>query len=106
MDNISERSLRSSSVDKDQKTPYTSDIRLDDTEKASKQAPTSLSDPKSYPEGGPEAWLTVAGCSACLFVSFGWVNCIGVFQNYYTTDILRGTSPSKVAWISSLQSAL
>lgn len=73
----------------------------DDAEKA----PPSMMDPNSFPEGGSEAWLTVAGCSACLFVSFGWVNCIGVFQNYYTTDLLKGTSPSKVAWIASLQSA-
>lgn len=82
MDDMSERSLRSSSSVGSHQTPlYTSDIRLDHGDKASRPAPVSLSDPNSYPEGGSEAWLTVAGCSACLFVSFGWVNCIGVFQN-------------------------
>lgn len=80
-------------------------LGLDDAEKALEPAPPSMMDPNSFPEGGSEAWLTVAGSSACLFVSFGWVNCIGVFQNYYTADLLRGTSPSKVAWIASLQSA-
>jgi hypothetical protein len=60
-------------------------------------------DPKSFPDGGAKAWLAVAGSSACLFVSFGWVNCIGVFQDYYQTHQLREYSPSQIAWIPSLQ---
>ena len=61
------------------------------------------SDPSSFPDGGKTAWLTVAGASACLFVSFGWINCIGVFQDYYQTHQLREYTPSTVAWIPSLQ---
>lgn len=37
-------------------------------------------DPSSFPDGGAKAWLTVAGGACCLFVSFGWINCVGVFQ--------------------------
>ncbi|KAH9210136.1 major facilitator superfamily transporter [Leptodontidium sp. 2 PMI_412] len=57
----------------------------------------------AYPEGGPTAWLAVAGATACLFVSFGWVNVIGVFQEYYQSHQLRDYSPSDIAWIPSLQ---
>ena len=34
-----------------------------------------LNDPKSFPDGGFEAWLVVAGAFCCLFCSFGWINC-------------------------------
>jgi len=60
-------------------------------------------DPSSFPEGGAKAWLTVAGAAACLFVSFGWINCIGVFQDYYQTHQLRDYTPSDIAWIPALQ---
>jgi hypothetical protein len=58
----------------------------------------------AYPEGGPTAWLAVAGATACLFVSFGWVNVIGIFQEYYQIHQLHDYSPSDIAWIPSLQS--
>lgn len=61
-------------------------------------------DPSPFPEGGAKAWLTVAGASACLFVSFGWVNCVGVFQEYYQTNQLSHYTPGDIAWIPSLQS--
>ena len=32
-------------------------------------------DPKSFPDGGWEAWLVVSGAFAVLFCSFGWINC-------------------------------
>lgn len=60
-------------------------------------------DPTSFPEGGTKAWLTVAGAAACLFVSFGWVNCVGIFQDYYETHQLKAYTPSEVAWIPALQ---
>ncbi|KAJ5105041.1 MFS transporter asaE [Penicillium alfredii] len=55
------------------------------------------------PDGGLQAWLTVLGGFCCLFVSFGWINCIGVFQAYYESHQLRDLSTSKVAWITSLE---
>ena len=73
------RSLHDVSVNGERYSLSGSWTRLDDAEQVLKPAPHSMMDPKSYLEGGSDAWLTVAGCSACLFVSFGWVNCIGVF---------------------------
>lgn len=75
-----------------------------DVEKVEKPPVNPWMDPKSFPDGGAKAWLTVAGGSACLFVSFGWVNCIGVFQNYYQTHQLKEYTPSEIAWIPALQS--
>lgn len=75
-----------------------------DDELDQKPAENPWMDPKAFPEGGAQAWLTVAGSSACLFVSFGWVNCVGVFQEYYQTHQLKEYSASDVAWIPALQS--
>lgn len=63
-------------------------------------------DKSAFPEGGAKAWLTVSGASACLFVSFGWVNCVGIFQDYYQENQLRDYTPSEIAWIPALQSKI
>ncbi|KAI1957045.1 hypothetical protein LOZ58_005967 [Ophidiomyces ophidiicola] len=52
---------------------------------------------------GLRAWLTVAGAWCCLFCGFGWVNAIGVFQEYYQTHQLRHYSTSSISWILSLE---
>ncbi|KAJ5963702.1 uncharacterized protein N7479_003578 [Penicillium vulpinum] len=59
--------------------------------------------PPSVPDGGLQAWLTVAGASVALFVSFGWVNCIGLFQAEYETNQLKDFSSSDVSWITSME---
>jgi MFS family permease len=51
-------------------------------------------------------WLSVVGGFCCLFVSFGWVTCIGVFQAYYSTHQLREYSASTVGWIPSAETFL
>jgi hypothetical protein len=76
--------------------------KLNQTQSSTPQIPNS--DIGDFPEGGAEAWLTVLGSSACLFVSFGWVNCVGIFQQYYQTHQLSEYSASQIAWIPSLQS--
>lgn len=55
------------------------------------------------PEGGSRAWLTVAGSAAALFVTFGWVNCIGLFQAQYEAHELRQYSSSEISWITSME---
>ncbi|PVI04588.1 MFS general substrate transporter [Periconia macrospinosa] len=61
-------------------------------------------DPKAFPDGGWEAWLVVLGGFCAAFASFGWVNCVGIFQDYYASNFLSSYSPSTVAWIPSTQS--
>jgi len=59
--------------------------------------------PSQFPDGGKAAYLTLLGGFCCLFCSFGWLNCVGVFQNYYQQNQLREYSPSTIAWIPSIQ---
>ena len=75
-----------------------------DEELVRKPAANPWMDPKAFPEGGAKAWLTVAGASTCLFVSFGWINCVGVFQEYYQAHQLKQYSASDISWIPALQS--
>jgi MFS family permease len=66
-------------------------------------APVSPWHPSQFPDGGKQAYLTLLGGFCCLFCSFGWLNCLGVFQNYYQMNQLRDYSPSTIAWIPSIQ---
>lgn len=59
--------------------------------------------PADFPDGGLEAWLVIVGAWCCLFVSFGWITSIGVFQDYYQGHQLSNYSSSTIAWIPSLQ---
>jgi hypothetical protein len=71
-----------------------------DAEKALASQPPADDAP---PDGGLQAWLVVLGAWCTAFCSFGWVNSIGVFQEYYQNDLLKDYSSSTIAWIPSLQ---
>ncbi|KAK2074465.1 hypothetical protein P8C59_008672 [Phyllachora maydis] len=55
------------------------------------------------PDGGLVAWLVVLGAWCTSFCSFGWINSIGIFQEYYSTELLNTYSSATIAWIPSLQ---
>jgi MFS family permease len=57
----------------------------------------------SFPDGGLRAWLTVFGSFCCLFCSFGWINAMGVFQEYYQSVLFPNYSTSAISWIVSLE---
>ncbi|CAI9632382.1 unnamed protein product [Alternaria burnsii] len=57
-------------------------------------------------DGGHAAWLTVAGSILVYYASFGVMNSFGFFQNYYSSDFLKQTPPSTIAFIGTLQMAL
>ncbi|KAJ9144716.1 major facilitator superfamily transporter protein [Pleurostoma richardsiae] len=71
----------------------------DDPEKAAQPKPFG----SDSPDGGAVAWLVVLGGWCTSFCSFGWINSIGVFQEYYQNELLSGYSPSTISWIPSLQ---
>lgn len=54
-------------------------------------------------EGGRVAWLTVAGSILVYYSSFGIMNSFGFFQNYYTSDFLKDTPASTIAFCGTLQ---
>ncbi|ETI25195.1 hypothetical protein G647_04568 [Cladophialophora carrionii CBS 160.54] len=60
-------------------------------------------DPSQFPEGGLEAWTVVFGSACGIYVSFGWINCIGVFQDYYQSHQLKEYTSQEIAWIPSLE---
>ena len=55
------------------------------------------------PEGGTKAYLSLIGASTAMFVSFGWVNCIALFQAEYETNQLKQYSSSTISWIPSME---
>lgn len=59
--------------------------------------------PEDFPDGGREAWLVLLGGFCGLFCTFGLVNCVGVFQTYYSRGPLSHLSQSTIAWIPSVQ---
>ncbi|KAL4993387.1 major facilitator superfamily domain-containing protein [Aspergillus recurvatus] len=59
--------------------------------------------PDAPPDGGLRAWSTVVGAFCGMFVSFGWISCIGVFIDYYKTHLLQDVSTSAITWITSLE---
>lgn len=54
------------------------------------------------PDGGARAWLVVFGSWSCTFLISGWINALGVFQDFYSTVLFPNLSTSTVAIIPSL----
>ncbi len=48
---------------------------IEQTHNAKDPIVASRADPNSFPDGGWEAWLVVAGGFCSVFCSFGWINC-------------------------------
>ncbi|KAL7923274.1 major facilitator superfamily domain-containing protein [Trichoderma austrokoningii] len=63
-------------------------------------------DVKQSFDTGLKAWLQVLGSFFLYFNSWGIINAFGVFETYYEQHILSNKSPSLIAWIGSVQSAL
>ncbi|KAF2008729.1 MFS transporter, MCP family, solute carrier family 16, member 10, partial [Aaosphaeria arxii CBS 175.79] len=60
-------------------------------------------DEKTIPDGGKFAWLCLTGTAACFFTSWGWINCVGVFQEYYKRVQYPDLSHSTIGWISATE---
>lgn len=75
--------------------------RREGTVRAEEDKPSAS--PGDFPDGGTEAWLVVFGAWCALFCTFGLINCVGVFQEYYVNGPLKHYSASTVSWILSVQ---
>ncbi|KAL2811945.1 major facilitator superfamily domain-containing protein [Aspergillus granulosus] len=61
---------------------------------------------KPIPNGGLEAWASVAAVF-CVFVnSWGLISTYGAFQEFYQTVLLPNESPSAISWVGSIQATL
>ncbi|KAJ7844683.1 MFS general substrate transporter [Mycena leptocephala] len=58
--------------------------------------------PATFPEGGFQAWATVAGAFIVQFCGFGYTNSFGVYQDFYTREYLTESSASAISWIGSI----
>ncbi|KZP00473.1 MFS general substrate transporter [Calocera viscosa TUFC12733] len=58
------------------------------------------------PDGGLQAWCTVAGAWLVSLSTFGYMNAYGVYQAYYIETLLPSYSPSAISWIGSVQTLL
>ncbi|KAI5457843.1 major facilitator superfamily domain-containing protein [Mariannaea sp. PMI_226] len=75
--------------------------------KLEEASPEPKVDPlQDFPDGGLQAWLTVLGAFCGLFSSFGWINCVGVFQSYYQTHQLKDKSASTYCILVLMNSEL
>ncbi|KAF4977212.1 hypothetical protein FZEAL_6240 [Fusarium zealandicum] len=80
-----------------------SSIEKSDLEDGATQPKLAPAQGSGAPDGGLTAWLVVLGAWCTSFCSFGWINSVGAFQEYYERDLLRNYSSSTIAWIPSLQ---
>ncbi|KAJ7820545.1 MFS general substrate transporter [Mycena leptocephala] len=66
----------------------------------------------TFPEGGLQAWATVAGATTTFsqilvqFCGFGYTTSFGVYQDFYTRDYLTNSSSSAISWIGSVNALL
>lgn len=54
------------------------------------------------PDGGYRAWLVVFGSWCCNVIISGWLNALGVFQDYYSATLFPTLPESTVAIIPAL----
>ncbi|KAF9260725.1 MFS general substrate transporter [Marasmius fiardii PR-910] len=52
---------------------------------------------------GLRAWIVLSGAFIIEFTTYGLISSWGVFQAYYSSNILKDNAPSSIAWIGSLQ---
>ncbi|KAJ6551902.1 MFS general substrate transporter [Mycena capillaripes] len=75
-------------------------------EKRSKESVTPANAPATsvvvIPDGGVQAWATVAGSFLIMFCGFGYASSFGVYQDFYVRTFLPHSSPSAISWIGSL----
>ncbi|PYI33375.1 MFS general substrate transporter [Aspergillus indologenus CBS 114.80] len=100
MSETHDSSSTASSLEKGPQPAHTGDHGDSETSHSVEDAsPAAASPPKKQ---GTKAWLALTGGVLGMFASFGWVNCVAVFQAEYELNQLRDYSSSQVSWISSV----
>ncbi|KAJ7714082.1 major facilitator superfamily domain-containing protein [Mycena metata] len=61
---------------------------------------------EELPDGGLQAWATVAGGFMLYVAGLGYFNAYGVYQDFYVRQFMTRYSPAEIAWIGSCQIAI
>lgn len=69
----------------------------------SREPPPEDVPPPTFAEGGRQGWLTVLGAFGVQFSTFGYATSYGVYETYYSENLLRNHTLSEIAWIGSIQ---
>ncbi|KAF3764238.1 hypothetical protein M406DRAFT_41708 [Cryphonectria parasitica EP155] len=56
----------------------------------------------TFPEGGLDGWLSVAGSFCAMLSIFGLINSSAVFESYFSEHQLKDYSSSQIGWVFSL----
>lgn len=56
---------------------------------------------ETYPEGGKDAWLVVAGAWCAMIPSMGVLNTLAVLQAWVSEHELQGLPESTIGWVFS-----
>lgn len=56
---------------------------------------------ETYPEGGKDAWLVVAGAWCAMIPSMGVLNTLAVLQAWVSEHELKGFPESTIGWVFS-----
>ncbi|ERS98389.1 hypothetical protein HMPREF1624_05173 [Sporothrix schenckii ATCC 58251] len=56
----------------------------------------------TFPEGGVQAWLVVAGSFCAMLSVFGIINTAAVFESWFSTHQLADYTASEIGWVFSL----
>lgn len=62
----------------------------------------SPADSQPFPEGGLEAWSVVVGAFFMLLPSFGLMNSVGTFEDYWQGNQLSSYTTRDIGWIPSI----
>ncbi|KAK5173532.1 uncharacterized protein LTR77_002213 [Saxophila tyrrhenica] len=75
---------------------------MSDHARRSKEMGSEAEEEKHHePELTLRSGLALAGAALAYFVTVGFLNAFGVFQEYYTTVVLRDQSNFEIAWLGS-----
>ena len=81
----------------------TSDDSGDEDLELKPRKPELLSaDSEPFPDGGLKAWSVVAGAFFMVLPSFGLMNSVGAFENYWHDHQLSSYTTQIIGWIPSV----
>lgn len=100
-----------SKLDTDKKTSSLSPNDIQVTVREIPEAHTPCTELDSAPllpplDGGAGAWIQVLNNVLVNILAWGYPSAFGVFQLYYSTEMLAHVSASQISWIGSLQTFL